>query len=128
MRSQHGDDFLAILVNPPWDGIKPGQLAGMQLEKHCPLGFIFVWVEKEVLSDVVDVFAAASFVYVENLTWVLMAPNNKVRRLCPSDTGHVLSDASRAGSGGKDRFHRPLAPYATHLPQRCPPVPEGQGD
>ena len=51
----------------------------MRLEESCPAGFVFVWVEKEVLSDVVDVFTAAAFVYVENLTWVHMSPNNKVR-------------------------------------------------
>lgn len=32
-----------------------------------------------MLSDVVDVFNAAGYVYVENLTWVLLAPTNKAR-------------------------------------------------
>ncbi len=76
--SKLGKDFLGVLLNPPWGAsLTPRQLAAMQLEKLCPLGFIFVWVEKEVLSDVVDVFVSAHFVYVENLTWVHMAPNNK---------------------------------------------------
>lgn len=36
-----------------------------------------MWVEKEVLSPVVDVLARARFVYVENLTWVHLRPNNR---------------------------------------------------
>ena len=74
---QYGSDFLGVLLNPPWDSVKPAQLAAMQLSRFCPLGFLFVWVEKEVLSEVVDVFVKAEYVYVENLTWVHVAPNNR---------------------------------------------------
>lgn len=80
--TQLGSDFLGVLLNPPWHArVTPAHVAALHLERVCPLGFIFVWVEKEVLSDVVDVFVKASFVYVENLTWVHMSPMNRVRVL-----------------------------------------------
>ena len=78
--TQLGTDFLGVLLNPPWHAhVTPTHLAALRLDRVCPLGFIFVWVEKEVLSEVMDVFAKASFQYVENLTWVQMTPANRVR-------------------------------------------------
>jgi N6-adenosine-specific RNA methylase IME4 len=78
--TQLGTDFLGVLLNPPWHAhVTPAHLAALQLDRVCPLGFIFVWVEKEVLSEVMDVFAKAKYQYVENLTWVQMTPANRVR-------------------------------------------------
>ena len=78
--TQLGTDFLGVLINPPWHAhVTPAHLAALRLDRVCPLGFIFVWVEKEVLSEVMDVFAKASYQYVENLTWVQMTPANRVR-------------------------------------------------
>ena len=37
-------------------GVKPvtvTQLAALNLPQLCPIGFIFIWVDKSVLSDVV---------------------------------------------------------------------------
>jgi hypothetical protein len=105
-RRQLGTDFLGVLLNPPWATVTPKQVESLNLPKVCPLGFVFVWVEKEVLdqvlrggkriarllrcanlkrrrvrlrAQVVDVLVRLKYVYVENLTWVLMAPNNRVR-------------------------------------------------
>lgn len=80
-------DYLGVLLNPPWKslgfegGIKAADLSALKLPQLCPLGFIFVWVEKETLDEVVDVLGRHGYVYVENLTWVILQPNNKVARL-----------------------------------------------
>ena len=37
-----------------------------------------MWVEKENLSAVCDAMMDQNFVYVENMTWVQMTPNNTV--------------------------------------------------
>ena len=36
-----------------------------------------MWVEKETLDEVMDTLAKQGYVYVENLTWVILQPNNK---------------------------------------------------
>ena len=77
--TQLGTEFLGVLLNPPWASVTPKQIEGLALPKLCPVGFIFVWVEKEVLDQVVDVLVQQKYVYVENLTWVLMTANNRVR-------------------------------------------------
>jgi hypothetical protein len=77
--TQLGTEFLGVLLNPPWASITPKQVEGLGLPKLCPVGFIFVWVEKEVLDQVVDVLVQQKYVYVENLTWVLMNANNRAR-------------------------------------------------
>jgi hypothetical protein len=122
---QLGADFLGVLLNPPWStSVTPAQVASLHLEKVCPLGFIFVWVEKEVLSDVVDVFARVNYVYVENLTWVHRTASNRVRVLSlrvPFSI-HVLTRCSLAVIGRPGSIHRPLAPHAAHLPARLSPV------
>ena len=46
---------------------------------NCYAGFLFVWVEKHTLDEVMDVFAKLHYVYVENLTWVILNPNNTAR-------------------------------------------------
>lgn len=75
---QLGTEFLGVLLNPPWGAVTPKHVAELGLPQLCPLGFVFVWVEKEVLDQVVDVLVRLKYVYVENLTWVMMQPNNRV--------------------------------------------------
>jgi len=84
--TQLGTEFLGVLLNPPWASITPKQVDGLGLPKLCPVGFIFVWVEKEVLDQVVDVLVQQKYVYVENLTWVLMNANNRARALRSAPT------------------------------------------
>lgn len=59
-----GDKFIGVLLDPPYAGhfssAAPGakpitvtQLAALNLPQLCPIGFIFIWVDKCVLSDVV---------------------------------------------------------------------------
>ena len=37
---------------------------------------IFVWTEKEYISDVVDYFENKNIKYVENLVWTKLDPNS----------------------------------------------------
>lgn len=81
-----GTDYLGVLLNPPWDienspdrgDVTVDDIEAIPLEKLTPLGFIFIWVEKENLSKVCDVMHEKNFVYVENLTWVHLKPNNTI--------------------------------------------------
>lgn len=81
-----GDDFLAVHCNPPWDipdspdrgGVTVEDIAKIPFQKLAPYGFVFMWVEKENLSQVCDVMLEKAFVYVENMTWVQMHPNNTI--------------------------------------------------
>jgi len=81
-----GSNFLGVLLNPPWDiedspdrgDVTIEDIEAIPLEKLTPLGFIFIWVEKENLSKVCDVMDKKNFVYVENLTWVQLKPNNTI--------------------------------------------------
>jgi N6-adenosine-specific RNA methylase IME4 len=84
--SKLAKDYLGILMNPPWNidqapdkgNVTVEDIAQLPLETLTPLGFIFIWVEKENLSLVCDVMQEKNFNYVENLTWVQMQPNNVV--------------------------------------------------
>ena len=44
--------------------------ATLPLKRLCPVGFAFVWVEKQYLHGVVKQMDSWGFVYIENLTWV----------------------------------------------------------
>ena len=94
-----GSDFLGVLLNPPWATVTPKQIESLSLPKLCPVGFVFVWVDKEVLDQVVDVLVRMKYMYVENLTWVLMAPNNRVRTAAahPLPAGAVRKNPSSRG-------------------------------
>ena len=84
--SKLSKDYLGVLMNPPWNidqapdkgNVTVEDIAQLPLETLTPLGFIFIWVEKENLSLVCDVMHEKNFNYVENLTWVQMQPNNVV--------------------------------------------------
>ena len=83
---QLGTDYLGVLLNPPWNiedspdrgDVTVEDIAAIPLEQLTPLGFIFIWVEKENLSHVCDIMDQKNFVYVENLTWVHLKPNNTI--------------------------------------------------
>lgn len=93
--------FQAVLIDPPWrlpsspkeDSrlFSPDQLGHLHLEKLISVGILFVWVEKEIISQVIqilidknDIFlkivkelAKCDFTYVENLVWVKHTVNNQ---------------------------------------------------
>ena len=84
--SKLGADYLGILMNPPWDiedspdrgDVTLEDIEAIPVERLAPLGFVFIWVEKENLSRVCDIMSDKNFVYVENLTWVQLKPNNTI--------------------------------------------------
>jgi hypothetical protein len=69
-----GGDFLAVHANPPWDierspdrgGVTVEDIARIPFEKLAPYGFVFMWVEKENLSEVCDVMSAKQ---VRSIHW-----------------------------------------------------------
>ena len=56
--SKLSKDYLGVLMNPPWNidqapdkgNVTVEDIAQLPLETLTPLGFIFIWVEKENLS------------------------------------------------------------------------------
>ncbi len=54
------------------------RLARLPLPQLCPVGFVFIWAEKEHIHAVVKQMFKWRYSYVENLTWVYQAPNNAV--------------------------------------------------
>lgn len=111
-----GTDFLAVHANPPWaidDSPDAGQVTvdairKIPFHKLAPYGFVFMWVEKENLSAVCDAMMDQRFIYVENMTWVQMMPNNTI-------------------AGAKARYPPTVPPHHAHVPPRRQAVPRGEG-
>mmetsp|Transcript_6269 Transcript_6269/g.15494 ORF Transcript_6269/g.15494 Transcript_6269/m.15494 type:complete len:474 (+) Transcript_6269:82-1503(+) len=86
--SKGGVPFLGVLINPDWRlELEAGAvdkadrlrcLKEVPLRKLCPTGFIFIWVEKSDVQNVCEWMYKLDYVYVENLTWVQMLPNNEM--------------------------------------------------
>lgn len=74
-----GGGFLGVLMSPPWDdGFTPADLARLRLPVEAmDRGFLFIWTDKRLISDVLDVATGWGFRYVENLTWVRQRFNNR---------------------------------------------------
>mmetsp|Transcript_7895 Transcript_7895/g.10684 ORF Transcript_7895/g.10684 Transcript_7895/m.10684 type:complete len:261 (+) Transcript_7895:45-827(+) len=84
-----GKKFMAVLIDPPYlghfsadcpgaRGVTVKDLEKLNLPKICPIGFIFIWVDKALLSDVVYLMEKLNYAYVENLTYVMLLPNNSM--------------------------------------------------
>eukprot|EP01095_Lingulamoeba_sp_RSL-Kostka_P001773 TRINITY_DN1257_c0_g1_i1.p1 TRINITY_DN1257_c0_g1~~TRINITY_DN1257_c0_g1_i1.p1 ORF type:complete len:417 (-),score=157.11 TRINITY_DN1257_c0_g1_i1:28-1278(-) len=85
--TNYGDNFLAILMDPPWrssnsestEGITPKEFSKLKInEKLIPVGFIFCWILKEYISEVFDQMEKWGFLYVENFCWVKKRVNNQL--------------------------------------------------
>lgn len=76
-----------LLINPGWE--IPGAtgaaavagLTKLPLPRLCPVGFVFIWVDKQHIAPVVKQMSRWGFVYIENLTWVLTHANHSILRL-----------------------------------------------
>lgn len=86
--SSQGMYFLqGVLINPGWEVVKArgleaaASLAKLPIPKLCPIGFIFIWVQKGHISAVMQQMGKWGFAYVENLTWVFLHQNHSVLRL-----------------------------------------------
>lgn len=40
-------------------------------------GLIFIWVERDLMSEVIEYFEDKGIKYVENMIWVKLNPKNK---------------------------------------------------
>lgn len=56
------------------------QFEKLQIGHLLPTGFLFVWMEKELIPYVLQACEAWGFHYVENFCWVRFTVNNKVAR------------------------------------------------
>eukprot|EP00948_MAST-09A_sp_MAST-9A-sp1_P001221 g1221.t1 len=91
--------YQGIVMDPPWqsqksyakDGRKPGHVVPSDISNKkcklfnslrstslCPCGFLFVWVNKAVMHDVLLEFEKINFCYVENACWVLQRLNDSI--------------------------------------------------
>jgi hypothetical protein len=80
--NKYCQDLEAILINPPWSNKAPKFDFNKFSKLKLPLekmkeGLIFVWTEKEYISDVVYFFENQDIKYVENLVWIVLDPNKK---------------------------------------------------
>ena len=79
-----------VLINPGWEvsGASGSEavslLAKLPIQRLCPIGFIFIWVQKQHISAVVRQMGKWGFGYVENLTWVFLHRNHSIPQL-PSE-------------------------------------------
>lgn len=48
------------------------------MEQLISYGFLFIWVEKELLAQVVRVAMRWGFKYVENFCWIKKTPDNRI--------------------------------------------------
>jgi hypothetical protein len=99
--------YLAVMMTPPWKAsehkrsifaspkkkneeqeqedtnrVVPSDLMKLPFNNSewASIVFAFIWVRKDLISQVVDAMAALSFYYVENLCWVKQEVNNTFSR------------------------------------------------
>ncbi|KAK9763125.1 hypothetical protein K7432_010498 [Basidiobolus ranarum] len=82
-----GKHFQVIYMDPPLllpnEKPSPGkitleQLAALEISRIVPVGFLFVWIEKEYLPDIVQIADKWGFKYVENFCWIKKNINNQI--------------------------------------------------
>ena len=83
----------AILINPIWNtsGVKPARPDGTittddfaQLHFSSKLmvdGLVFVWIEKEILSQMIRIMEKQDLTYVENVCWVMLDETKRKGKL-----------------------------------------------
>lgn len=74
----------AILINPRWNisGVQPARpdgtittedFAALHLSNKLMVdGLVFVWVEKEIISEMIRIMEKQDLTYVENVCWVML--------------------------------------------------------
>ncbi|CAM0141138.1 hypothetical protein VKS41_001574 [Umbelopsis sp. WA50703] len=84
-----GTNFQAIYMDPPLllpgEEPSPGkisieQLASLDIPSIVPKGFLFIWLEKEWLPDIVRMCEKWQFKYVENFCWIKKNLNNQIAK------------------------------------------------
>ncbi|RIA93511.1 hypothetical protein C1645_796598 [Glomus cerebriforme] len=84
-----GQDFQAVYIDPPFllpneepssDKITLQQFESLKVPDIVPKGFLFIWVEKEFIPDIVQIAEKWNFRYVENFCWIKKHINNQISR------------------------------------------------
>ncbi|GAB5586849.1 hypothetical protein Unana1_01749 [Umbelopsis nana] len=84
-----GTNFQAVYMDPPLllpgEKATPGkitieQLATLNIPSIVPKGFLFIWLEKEWLPDIVRICEKWEFKYVENFCWIKKNLNNQIAK------------------------------------------------
>ncbi|GAB5590146.1 hypothetical protein Unana1_05046 [Umbelopsis nana] len=84
-----GTNFQAIYMDPPLllpgeeptpDKITIEQLTSLDIPSIVPKGFLFIWLEKEWLPDIVRMCEKWKFKYVENFCWIKKNLNNQIAK------------------------------------------------
>jgi len=77
--------YQAALINPGWDrdgsATALSALSQIPLPKLVPTGFIFIWTPKQHVQAVCKQMTKWGYIYIENLTWVYMSPDNAILKL-----------------------------------------------
>ncbi|KAI1314736.1 hypothetical protein EDD11_001750 [Mortierella claussenii] len=85
--TRFGTNFQAIYMDPPLlrEGEAPEenkitmeQLSTIDVSALLPRGFLFVWLEKEFLPDMVRLAEKWEMRYVENFCWIKKTVNNQI--------------------------------------------------
>ncbi|KAI8883413.1 hypothetical protein K501DRAFT_219299, partial [Backusella circina FSU 941] len=87
--SSFGNSFSAIYMDPPLllPGEKPTRgkisiddFANLKISNIMKAGFLFIWLEKEWLRQIVAIAAKWGFKYVENFCWIKKDLNNQIHK------------------------------------------------
>lgn len=75
----YAENLEAIVINPPWSGnFGMDEFKGIKIPlSKMKEGLIFVWAEKEYISDIVYYFENQGIRYVENVVWIMLDPECK---------------------------------------------------
>ena len=89
--ANHANDVQAILINPPWECCqtpandqKSKKTISIESFKKLDIpktvlkdGLVFIWIEKEIISDVIHYMEKQDIQYVENVCYVMLDQNQK---------------------------------------------------
>ncbi|KAI8067162.1 hypothetical protein BC940DRAFT_333741 [Gongronella butleri] len=84
-----GKKFTCVLMDPPLllpgEAPSPGKitmddLAHLNVRDVVPAGFLFIWIEKEWIRELVRLTKTWGFKYVENFCWIKKRINNQIAR------------------------------------------------
>ncbi|CAO3624196.1 unnamed protein product [Cunninghamella echinulata] len=84
-----GKNFVAVYMDPPLllpdEAPTPGkihihELARLNIDEIVKAGFLFIWVEKEWIRELVRITQGWGFKYVENFCWIKKNINNQISR------------------------------------------------
>lgn len=56
----------------------------LNFSKHLMIdGLVFIWVEKEIISEVIKYFESQDMIYVENICWVMLDESQRQCKIYP---------------------------------------------